>query len=327
MNKRYLIVPILLAAASMVALPVYADDDREDQERKNDDRDHSDREQMSFSGLDRNNDGRISRAEWRGNDRSFANQDWNGDGVLSGNEVHEGGRRNKHDGNYERYGNNDSNGRFAALDRNNNGSIGSGEWNGDRASFNRLDTNRNGKLSRDEFERWDERYGNNDLNSRFAALDRNNNGVIGSGEWHGDRASFSRLDTNRNGKLSRDEFAGWDERYGNNDSNSRFAVLDRNNNGVIGSAEWNGDRATFDRLDTSRNGNLSRDEFARWDERYGNNDSNTRFAALDRNNNGSIATSEWNGDRASFDRLDTNRNGNLSRDEFIRGSGIYSWVP
>jgi Ca2+-binding EF-hand superfamily protein len=260
MNMRYLIVPILLAAASMVAMPVYADDKRnDDKEEKNDDRDHSNREKMNYRGLDRNNDGQISRAEWRGDDRSFANQDWNGDGVLSGNEVHEDWRHGKN----KRYGSNDLNARFAALDRNNNGVIGSAEWNGDRATFDRLDTSRNGNLSREEFARWDDRYGNNDSNARFAALDRNNNGVIGSAEWNGDRATFNRLDTSRNGNLSRDEFARWDGRYGNNDASSRFAALDRNNNGVIGSAEWNGDRATFDRLDTDRNGNLSRDEFMR----------------------------------------------------------------
>ncbi|MEX1995059.1 MAG: hypothetical protein WD929_10370, partial [Steroidobacteraceae bacterium] len=178
MNKRYLIVPILLAAASMAALPAYADDKRDSQKGKNDDR-----EQMSYLGLDRNNDGQISRAEWRGDDRSFANQDRNGDGVLSGNEVHEGGRHKKHDRK------NNLNARFTALDRNNNGVIGSAEWDGDRATFERLDTSRNGNLSRDEFARWDERYGNNDLNARFAALDRNNNGVIGSAEWDGDRAT------------------------------------------------------------------------------------------------------------------------------------------
>src|SRR5213595_2410467 len=42
---------------------------------------------IRFQGLDRNHDGVITRAEWRGNDRSFQNEDWNGDGVLSGEEV------------------------------------------------------------------------------------------------------------------------------------------------------------------------------------------------------------------------------------------------
>src|SRR6202007_2435978 len=39
---------------------------------------------MRFQGMDRNNDGKITRAEWNGSDRSFQVHDWNGDGVLSG---------------------------------------------------------------------------------------------------------------------------------------------------------------------------------------------------------------------------------------------------
>jgi len=48
-----------------------------------------------FQGMDRNNDGRITRAEWNGSDQSFKVHDWNGDGVLSGDEVHPGARRGK----------------------------------------------------------------------------------------------------------------------------------------------------------------------------------------------------------------------------------------
>jgi hypothetical protein len=48
---------------------------------------------MRFFGLDRNHDGRITRAEWRGNDVSFRVHDWNRDGVLSGAEVRPGARR------------------------------------------------------------------------------------------------------------------------------------------------------------------------------------------------------------------------------------------
>ena len=46
-----------------------------------------------FQGMDRNNDGRITRDEWNGSDQSFKVHDWNGDGVLSGDEVRPGGRR------------------------------------------------------------------------------------------------------------------------------------------------------------------------------------------------------------------------------------------
>ena len=47
----------------------------------------SHREQMRFRGMDTDNDGVITRAEWRGDDQSFREHDLNHDGVLSGEEV------------------------------------------------------------------------------------------------------------------------------------------------------------------------------------------------------------------------------------------------
>lgn len=41
-----------------------------------------------FRGMDTNRDGRITRDEWRGNDNSFRQHDRNGDGVISGKEMH-----------------------------------------------------------------------------------------------------------------------------------------------------------------------------------------------------------------------------------------------
>jgi len=46
-----------------------------------------------FPGVDRDHDGVIRRAEWRGSDSSFANRDWNRDGVLSGDEMKPGAVR------------------------------------------------------------------------------------------------------------------------------------------------------------------------------------------------------------------------------------------
>ena len=44
-------------------------------------------QQARFRGMDTNNDGTITRREWRGNARSFSRLDTNNDGVLSGTEV------------------------------------------------------------------------------------------------------------------------------------------------------------------------------------------------------------------------------------------------
>jgi hypothetical protein len=45
---------------------------------------------MRYADLDRNHNGMIEKNEWRGSPRSFTIHDWNGDGVLSGEEVRQG---------------------------------------------------------------------------------------------------------------------------------------------------------------------------------------------------------------------------------------------
>lgn len=105
-------------------------------------------DQRRFGGMDRNNDGVITRDEWRGNRQAFENQDWNNDGVLSGDEV---------DGGAARFGrvaeepNPRRAQRFENLDVNRNGRIEPREWNGTVAAFNRLDANNDNVLSSAEF--------------------------------------------------------------------------------------------------------------------------------------------------------------------------------
>src|SRR5215218_506357 len=41
---------------------------------------------MRFAAMDTNNDGVVTRREWRGSDESFDVHDWNRDGILSGDE-------------------------------------------------------------------------------------------------------------------------------------------------------------------------------------------------------------------------------------------------
>jgi Ca2+-binding EF-hand superfamily protein len=104
--------------------------------------------QRRFRGMDRNNDGMISRNEWRGSRQSFDVHDWNNDGMLSGAEVDEAlarQGRTVEDENFDRV---DS---FENLDVNNNNRIEPREWHGTVAAFNRLDANNDNILSRGEF--------------------------------------------------------------------------------------------------------------------------------------------------------------------------------
>ena len=110
---------------------------------------------MRFQALDRNNDGRITREEWNGNERSFRNHDWNGDGVLA-------------------------NAEFTRLDNNRDGVLSRFEVVGSMPSFDtwdqfqNLDYDRNGSLSRAEWH-WS--------NGAFAAQDRNRDGIISRQEF------------------------------------------------------------------------------------------------------------------------------------------------
>ena len=214
-------------------------------------------EAARFAGMDRNNDGIISRAEWNGSAQSFRVHDWNGDGVLSGDEVRVGGRRQwDQDPDYapnrstlsdwtER--------RFQQLDTNGDGRVLRREWPFTAEEFLRVDRNRDGALTRAEF--FDGSI-DDDRDDQFDYLDLNGNNRIELSEWHASRETFQWLDRNRDGVLSRTEVAGE-----NLESPDQFATLDLNNDRVLSPTEWQWSRTSFDRLDRNNDGRLSRAEY------------------------------------------------------------------
>ena len=219
---------------------------------------------MRFQGMDLNNDGRITRAEWKGSDQSFEVHDWNGDGVLSGDEVRPGARREEHpnreqefDGPDREYQFNDWTVRgFNGIDDNRDNRITADEWHFDRESFRRADHNRDGVISRSEFLSEDARDQDDDREDRFAYLDVNHDNRVSRDEWHGSRANFDSLDDNHDGVLTRSEVLGTEP------PPDLFTSVDVNRNGTIAREEWHWSPGTFDRLDKNRDGRLTREEFA-----------------------------------------------------------------
>ena len=218
---------------------------------------------MRFQGMDRNNDGRISRAEWNGSDRSFEVHDWNGDGVLSGEEVRPNGRRADRqnpppdfDTPDREYPFDDWTARgFSRIDHNRDNRITADEWHFDRESFRRADHNRDGVISRSEFLS-EEPDQDDDRRDRFVDLDVNRDNRVSRDEWHGTRANFDMLDDNRDGVLTRAEVSGAEP------PPDLFTSVDVNRNGTIAREEWHWSAASFDRLDKNRDGRLTPEEFS-----------------------------------------------------------------
>jgi Ca2+-binding EF-hand superfamily protein len=212
---------------------------------------------MRFAAMDANNDGRISREEWRGSDTSFKVHDWDGNGVLSGDEVRLGAQRRtraEEDFEPERLALRDwSPSRFTTIDRNRDGRVTRDEWYYDMDGFLRADRNRDNVVTRAEFLGGEI---DDDREETFADLDNDRDGRVERNEWHGSREAFEWMDRNNDGVLSRAEVAGEEAPAERN----LFTSLDVNRNGVIERNEWQWSRVSFNGRDRNNDGVLSRSE-------------------------------------------------------------------
>ncbi len=104
-------------------------------------------QQMRWANLDRNADGVITRAEWRGTAQAFQNADWNRDGILSGDEVWPTAARSNRRVDTAAQ---QRDARFQTLDQDRDGQLARWEWPDSWQSFTALDQNGDDVLTRQE---------------------------------------------------------------------------------------------------------------------------------------------------------------------------------
>jgi Ca2+-binding EF-hand superfamily protein len=187
----------------------------------------------------------------------------------------------------------------------------------------------------------------------FKSLDRNQDGFITKDEFPGSAEQLEQADKNKDKKLSEEEFRGSSlsrrtEMRRREDQKPvrerhqvapevaalrtpRFAALDKDRDGRIGRAEWNGGDDGFNQLDADGDGWLSRAEFApppaRAEERPADEklagapmqgDSKELFQRGDRNGDGKITKAEAIDTKLGklFAAIDKDKNGEISEREF-----------
>jgi Ca2+-binding EF-hand superfamily protein len=167
---------------------------------------------------------------------------------------------------------------------------------------------------------------------RFEAMDQNRDGVISRDEWQGSARSFQVHDWNGDGRLSGDEIRigaqrnsdleGADHNPGRAErflawTAAGFTSLDHNRDGRVTANEWHYDLETFRRADRNRDEALTRNEFLNADDAEWDDDRGDSFDDLDVNNNGRVERNEWHTGAAAFTWLDRNGDGVLSRFEVV----------
>src|SRR5262245_16482744 len=129
--KRFMIIAVCVMA-NLASISVLAQDSQDQTSSRQ--RGGANVEKR-MKRLDINNDGVISRDEWKGKPGAFAKIDKDGDGSLTREEFEAAPRPQA---------------RFTEMDANNDGKVSRDEWKGPQKRFGRIDADSDGAITKEE---------------------------------------------------------------------------------------------------------------------------------------------------------------------------------
>jgi len=207
---------------------------------------------------------------------------------------------------------------FQKMDANHDGKISMEEWHqGWKNLFNLVDTNKDGFWEHEEAKAFAEKIrGEGSLAEKFARMDKNRDGKVTRDEWVGPPEVFQKLDRNDDGAITKDELPSPEK----GDIQARLQKMDANGDKKISKEEWQGPPQLFTRIDTNQDGFLTLEELqefhkkTRGVERGGGADQDVfaNFDQIDKNKDGKVSPEELDAwVHQLFLKLDRNGDGVL----------------